>query len=88
MVIQLRPCMIMSTPPPHPSRPTFPSPLTYKVYPDGADVAVREGIVREAKEQARLADPRVADQYQLEQVVTDRYEKRRGDERKRESSWV
>lgn len=43
---------------------------THKVYPDGADVAVRESVVRETQQKARLAHAGIADQHQLEEVIT------------------
>ena len=48
-----------------------PPAFAHKVYPDGADVAVRESIICEAEQQARLANSRVTDQHQLKKVVTD-----------------
>lgn len=44
--------------------------LTYKVDADGAHVRVDKGVVCEAQHQTRLADARVADEQQLENVVT------------------
>lgn len=43
---------------------------THKVYPDGADVAVRESVVRETQQQTRFAHAGIADQHQLEEVIT------------------
>lgn len=42
---------------------------THKVYPDGADVAVREGVVRETQQQARFAHSGIADKHELEEVI-------------------
>jgi len=41
----------------------------FKVDTNRADVALGVGVVREAQQQARLTDARVADEQQLEEVV-------------------
>ena len=41
----------------------------YKVDADGRDVALGVRVVGEAQQQARLADARVADEHELEDVV-------------------
>ena len=46
--------------------------MTYEVDADGGDVALLVRVVREAQQETRLADARVADQEQLEEVVTAR----------------
>lgn len=43
---------------------------THEVDADGGNVALLVRVVREAQEEAGLADARVADQEQLKQVVT------------------
>lgn len=50
---------------------------THKVYPDGADVAVRERIVSETQQQARLAHAGIADQDKFEKVIAAQKKKRR-----------
>lgn len=45
--------------------------ITHEVNPDGGDVALRVGIIREPQQQTRLPHTRVTNQKQLEQVVTE-----------------
>ncbi|KAJ8564111.1 hypothetical protein ON010_g7232 [Phytophthora cinnamomi] len=50
---------------------------THKVHANGRDVALRIRVVGETQQQTRLADARVTDQQQLEQVVTVAEERKR-----------
>jgi hypothetical protein len=43
---------------------------THEVHANSRDVALRVRVIRETEQQTRLADARVTDQQQLEQVVT------------------
>lgn len=43
--------------------------MTYEVDTDGRDVGLGVGVICEAQKQAGLADTRVADQEELEEVV-------------------
>jgi len=45
----------------------------YKVNSDGGDVALGVSVVSEPEQQARLAHAGVADQQQLEQVITEEW---------------
>lgn len=42
---------------------------THEVYADGADVAVRESVISETQQEARLAHARIPDKHELEQMV-------------------
>ena len=42
---------------------------THEVDADGGDVALRVGVISEAQQEAGLADARIADEHELEDVV-------------------
>jgi hypothetical protein len=42
---------------------------THKIHADGGDVALRICVIGKAEQQAGLADTRVADEEQLEEIV-------------------
>lgn len=47
--------------------------VTYEVYADGRDVALRVGVVCEPQEQAGLSDAGVTDEEEFEEVVVSEF---------------
>jgi len=44
---------------------------TYEIYADGGNVTLSVGIIGETKQETRLSNSGIADQQQLEQIVTE-----------------
>ena len=58
-----------------------------KVHPNGADVALRVGVIRESEQKATLAHPRVTDEQELEEVVILRVRHEKARERRGPNKW-